>query len=118
MAFAALRVPQGMWRFSGFGDVQRIAVACGQAGLTSAVAVLMLQLNQVPRAVLALHPVVALMGLALIRLAYRMVYEHARERITGGKTEIKRAIVRARGRGRAAAAGRHPPSGLDRAGLA
>ena len=45
MAFAALRVLQGMWRFSGFGDVQRIAVACGQAGLTSAVAVLMLLLN-------------------------------------------------------------------------
>jgi FlaA1/EpsC-like NDP-sugar epimerase len=93
IAFRAFRVPQGMWRFSGFGEVQRIAIACAVAGLSSAVGVLMLQLTQVPRAVLALHPVVALMGLALIRLGYRMVYEHARSRITGGDAEIRRAIV-------------------------
>ncbi len=93
LAFLALRVPQGMWRFTGFGEVQRIAIACGLAGLASAVGVLMLQLGQVPRAVLALHPFVALMGLSLVRLAYRMVYEHARSRITGGDTEIRRAIV-------------------------
>ena len=62
IAFRALRVPQGMWRFSGFGEIQRIAIACATAGLVSAVGVLMLRLVQVPRAVLALHPVVALMG--------------------------------------------------------
>ncbi len=93
LAFAALRVPQGMWRFTGFGEIQRIAAACGIAGLSSAVGVLMLQLAQVPRAVLALHPFVALMGLALVRLGYRMVYEHARSRITGSDAEIRRAIV-------------------------
>ncbi|MDO9284210.1 MAG: nucleoside-diphosphate sugar epimerase/dehydratase [Aquabacterium sp.] len=93
LAFSALRVPQGMWRFSGFGEVKRLALACLLAGLASAVVVLMLQLRQVPRAVLALHPVVALMGLALVRLAYRMVYEHARAQITGSEVEIRRAIV-------------------------
>ncbi len=93
IAFRALRVPQGMWRFTGFGEIKRIAVACAAAGLASAVAVLMLQLGKVPRAVLALHPVVALMGLALARLGYRMLYEHARERITGSSAEIRRAIV-------------------------
>ncbi len=92
-AFHALKVPQGMWRFSGFGEVKRLALACLLAGLASAVVVLMLQLGQVPRAVLALHPVVALMGLALVRLVYRMVYEHARARITGSDVEIRRAIV-------------------------
>lgn len=92
-AFSAFKVPQGMWRFSGFGEVKRLAAACGIAGLASAVAVLMLQLTQVPRAVLALHPVVALMGLALLRLVYRMVYEHARAQITGSAREIRRAIV-------------------------
>ena len=92
-AFSALKVPQGMWRFSGFGEVKRLALACLLAGLASAVVVLMLQLQQVPRAVLALHPVVALMGLALVRLAYRMVYEHARAQITGSDVEIRRAIV-------------------------
>ncbi|MBC7726687.1 MAG: polysaccharide biosynthesis protein [Microbacteriaceae bacterium] len=93
VAFSALKVPQGMWRFSGFGEVKRLALACLLAGLASAVAVLMLQLREVPRAVLALHPVVALMGLALVRLAYRMVYEHARAQITGSEVEIRRAIV-------------------------
>ena len=93
MAFSALKVPQGMWRFSGFGDVKRLALACLIAGLASAVAVLMLQLTEVPRAVLALHPVVALMGLALVRLVYRMVYEHGRARITGSDVEVRRAIV-------------------------
>jgi len=92
-AFSALKVPQGMWRFSGFGDIKRLAAACGIAGLASAVLVLMMQLSQVPRAVLALHPVVALMGLALVRLVYRMVYEHARAQITGSDREIRRAIV-------------------------
>jgi FlaA1/EpsC-like NDP-sugar epimerase len=92
-AFSALKVPQGMWRFSGFGEIKRLAAACGIAGLASAVLVLMMQLSQVPRAVLALHPVVALMGLALVRLVYRMVYEHARAQITGSDREIRRAIV-------------------------
>lgn len=73
LSFAALRVPQGMWRFTGFGEIQRIAAACGIAGLASAVGVLMLQLAQVPRAVLALHPFVALMGLALVRLDRKSV---------------------------------------------
>jgi len=93
VAFSVLRVPQGMWRFSGFGEVKRLALACLLAGLSCAVVVLMLQLGQVPRAVLALHPVVALMGLALVRLVYRMVYEHGRAQITGSDTEIRRAIV-------------------------
>lgn len=93
VAFRALKVPQGMWRFSGFGEVKRLALACLLAGLASAVAVLMLQLREVPRAVLTLHPVVALMGLALVRLVYRMVYEHARAQITGSDVEIRRAIV-------------------------
>ena len=65
--FAALKVPKGMWRFSGFGEVQRLTFACAIAGLLGAVGVLMAQLVQVPRAVLALHPVVSLMGLAMVR---------------------------------------------------
>ena len=93
LAFKAFKVPRGLWRFSSFGEVKRLALACALAGLASAVAVLMLQLGQVPRAVLALHPVVALMALALARLGYRMAYEHGRARITGGDVEVRRAIV-------------------------
>lgn len=94
VAFVALRVPQSMWRFSGFNEVTRLSWACLAAGLASAAVVMGLGLAKVPRAVLALHPVVALMALVLVRIAYRMLYEHARRQITGSDaTEVRRAIV-------------------------
>jgi FlaA1/EpsC-like NDP-sugar epimerase len=92
-AFALLRVPQSMWRFAGFGEVKRLTLACALAGAVSAAVVLALGLSKVPRAVLALHPVVVLMGVCVVRIAYRMLYEHARARITGGNGEIRRALV-------------------------
>jgi FlaA1/EpsC-like NDP-sugar epimerase len=91
--FVLAGIPRGMWRFSGFGEVKRLTLACALAGLASAVCVLMLQLREVPRAVLALHPIVSLMGLCMVRIAYRMLYEHARSRITGSDAEVRRAIV-------------------------
>ena len=93
VAFAAFRVPQSMWRFAGFGEVKRLTLACALAGSVSAAVVLALGLAKVPRAVLALHPVVTLMGVCVVRIAYRMLYEHARSRITGGAGEIRRALV-------------------------
>jgi len=93
VVFLALRVPKGMWRFSGFGEIQRLTVACGIAGLTGAVVVLMAQLVEVPRAVLALHPVFSLMGLAVVRIGYRMLYEHMRARTSGSTHETRRALV-------------------------
>ncbi len=91
--FVLAGIPRGMWRFSGFGEIRRLTLACLAAGMLSAVVVLMAQLNQVPRAVLALHPFVALIGLCMVRVAYRMLYEHARARITGSDAEVRRAIV-------------------------
>ena len=94
LAFMALTgVPRALWRYFGFDDFKHIGAACLMAGLVGAVAVMMAQLNAVPRAVLALHPVVTLMGLALVRLSYRALYEHARERISGGPADAKRALV-------------------------
>lgn len=92
-ALLVLKVPKGMWRFSGFGEVKRLALACGGAGLVTATAVLMLHLNGIPRAVLALHPVFALMLLAMMRMGYRMLYEHMRSRISGSAQEQRRALV-------------------------
>ncbi len=91
--FVLLRVPQSMWRFAGFGEVKRLTIACVVAGVASGLAVRGLGLDQIPRAVLALHPIVTLMGVCVVRILYRMVYEHARTRITGGDAEIRRAIV-------------------------
>ncbi len=95
-ANVAFKVPQSMWRFSGFGEVKRLTLACALAGSVSAAVVIGLGLVKVPRAVLALHPVVALMGLCVLRIGYRMLYEHARSRITGSDRDgqdIRRAIV-------------------------
>ena len=92
-AFALFRVPQSMWRFSGFGEVKRLTIACALAGVASAAVIMALGLSKVPRAVLALHPVITLMGVCIVRIAYRMLYEHARSRITGGSAEIRRALV-------------------------
>ncbi len=92
-ANAAFKVPQSMWRFSGFGDIKRLAMACALAGAAAAAVVMGLGLTKVPRAVLALHPFVTLMGMALVRLVYRMTYEHARARIAGRSGEARRALV-------------------------
>jgi len=93
LAFVLAKVPQSMWRFSGFGEVKRLTLACLGAGLVSAVGVMGLQLVQVPRAVLALHPIVTLMAVCVVRIGYRMLYEHSRARITGGEAEVRRALV-------------------------
>ncbi len=91
--FALLGVPRGMWRFSGFGEVKRLTIACTLAGALAAVVVLLAGLREVPRAVLALHPVITLMGLASVRIGYRMLYEHMRAQISGSASETRRAIV-------------------------
>ncbi|WP_089417367.1 polysaccharide biosynthesis protein [Vitreoscilla filiformis] len=93
LASAACKVPQSMWRFCGFGEVKRLTLACAVAGLVCAAGVMGLQLYKVPRAVLALHPLVVWVGVCLVRIAYRMLYEHARARITGGQGDIRRAVV-------------------------
>jgi FlaA1/EpsC-like NDP-sugar epimerase len=91
--FAILRVPQSMWRFSGFGEVKRLTWACLGAGMACAAAVMGLQLYGVPRSVLALHPLVTLMSVCMVRIAYRMLYEHSRAQITGGDAEVRRALI-------------------------
>jgi FlaA1/EpsC-like NDP-sugar epimerase len=93
VVFVASGIPRGMWRFSGFAEVKRLTVACAAAGAVCAVVVSMAQLSQVPRAVLALHPVITLMAVFGVRILYRMVYEQARSRITGNDTEVRRAVV-------------------------
>ena len=88
-----LRVPKGMWRFSGFGEVKRLAAACAIAGTVGATVVLMSKLSGIPRAVLAMHPVFSLIALAMMRTGYRMLYEHMRGRISGSSVESHRVLV-------------------------
>jgi FlaA1/EpsC-like NDP-sugar epimerase len=91
--FVALGVPRGMWRFAGFGEVRRLAWACLVAGAIAGLVVWMAGLAKVPRSVLALHPVVTLMGLCTARMLYRMLYEHTRSQLAGDGGEPRRALV-------------------------
>ena len=93
VVLALARVPRGMWRFSGFAEIKRLTLACLGAGVLSAAAVLLLQLREVPRAVLALHPIVTIMGLCMVRILYRMLYEQARAKRHEGTAEARRAVV-------------------------
>jgi hypothetical protein len=82
-----------LWRFFAFDDFRRIVVACVVAGTVSAVAVLMAQLVGVARAVLVLHPVFTIVALALVRMLYRMLWEHAHAMATGEDMERRYVIV-------------------------
>lgn len=92
VVFKALGVPRSLWRFSGFGEVKRLAVGCALAGALGAAVVRLAGWAEVPRAVLGLHPLLTLMGLCAVRVAYRMLYEHLRSRLTG-PAEARRALV-------------------------
>lgn len=85
---------QALWRFFAFEDVRRIIFACMAAGLFSAVWILMAQLVGVARAVLVLHPVFTVLGLVLVRMMLRMVWEHAHA-VAGSlpATQTRQAII-------------------------
>ncbi len=93
ICLALAGVPRGPWRFFGFDDFRRIALACLVAGTLSALTVLMAQLVGVARAVLLLHPFFCILALSLVRMAYRMVWERARSVASGVEGEDRRALV-------------------------
>ncbi len=88
-----LKVPQAAWRYVSLHEVSQLARLCGAAGLLSAVLVLMAQLVEVPRAVLALHPVFAFMALMMARVSWRMLHEKARARRSSRSGEDHRALI-------------------------
>ncbi|WP_290869830.1 nucleoside-diphosphate sugar epimerase/dehydratase [Aquabacterium sp.] len=89
----ALGVPRATWRYTSFHEITRLAWVCLGAGLASAVIVLMAQLVEVPRAVLALHPVLTLVILSLARMLVRMLSESSRARRASGQPGGQRALV-------------------------
>lgn len=93
LMLALAGVPRGLWRYFGFDDFRRIAIACGVAGAASALVILMAQLSAVPRAVLVLHPFFTAFVLCMLRMSYRVLWEYAREQASGPAVEERRAIV-------------------------
>lgn len=104
------------WRYFGFDDFKRLALACLFAGLVCAVGVLMAQLVGVARAVLMLHPLFSLLALSLIRMGYRMVWEQARLR-TQGEVAHRAVVLGAGEASRRLLAGIHRRDGWTVLGL-
>jgi len=91
--FVLAQVPRAMWRFTGFGELRRVMLACFGAGAASYAAVVGLGLVEVPRAVLALHPMFTLLGVCGTRVLYRALYEHVRAERSEADVQVRRALV-------------------------
>ncbi|MBC7699178.1 nucleoside-diphosphate sugar epimerase/dehydratase [Aquabacterium sp.] len=89
----ALGVPRAAWRYTSFNEITRLGWVCLGGGLASAVVVLMAQLVEIPRAVLALHPFMVLVTWSLARMLVRMLSEQSRARREGANVTGRRAIV-------------------------
>ena len=89
----ALGVPRAAWRYTSFNEITRLGWVCLGGGLARAVVVLMAQLVEIPRAVLALHPFMVLVTWSLARMLVRMLSEQSRARRQGGDATGRRAIV-------------------------
>lgn len=90
--FKLVGQPRSLWRFSGLGDVKHLTLACAVAGIVAALVVRSAGWHGIPRAVLALHPVLSLMGLCATRVIYRMLYEHVHAK-SSSPTDHRRALV-------------------------
>jgi lipopolysaccharide/colanic/teichoic acid biosynthesis glycosyltransferase len=93
LSIQAFGVRGAMWRYFGFDDFRRMALACLCAGLLSATGVLMAELVGVSRAVLVLHPLFTLLALALSRMAFRVLWEYAHGRAAGDDGARRYVIV-------------------------
>ena len=88
VVFCFMQVQRSLWRFVGFGDVQRLLLACALAATLAAGLVAgLLGVAGVPRSVLALHPAVTVLGVCAMRVAYRMLVEHMMARAQGPRVE-------------------------------
>lgn len=73
----AARVGRQVWRFTGMVELRQLSGAVAIGGLLTAVAVLMLRLENFPRSVLLIHPLVTLVLLGAVRAGWRMLVERS-----------------------------------------
>jgi FlaA1/EpsC-like NDP-sugar epimerase len=92
LAWAGLyRMP---WRFFGFAELSRIVGVVGVVGVVSGVAVVSAELSKVARSVLVLHPVFVILALCLMRMAVRVVWEHAQRQVAVSRPDsVRRALL-------------------------
>lgn len=72
LVFYAFGLYRGLWRFASVSDLKRILLACGVAGLATPAALVMAQqLQQVPRSVFLLDPLLLVILMGGVRFTYR-----------------------------------------------
>ena len=85
--FLALGVYRGMWRYVSVRDLQRIVLAVSVAAMGVGACVFMFRLEDVPRSVLILQPLLLVMAMGGTRFAYRAWREHQLYGRVGGEGE-------------------------------
>ena len=76
VVFISLGVYRGMWRYVSVRDLQRIVLAVSVAAMGVGACVFMFRLEDVPRSVLILQPLLLVMAMGGMRFAYRAWREH------------------------------------------
>ncbi|MES2413234.1 MAG: nucleoside-diphosphate sugar epimerase/dehydratase [Pseudomonadota bacterium] len=70
-----------VWRYTGIPDLRRLVIVCVIGSVLTVALVLMFRFPFFPRAVLLIHPVLALMFLGAARIGARMFFEEKRSKI-------------------------------------
>ena len=70
-----------VWRYTGIPELRRLVLACITGSLLTVAVVLMFRVPFFPRAVLLIHPILALMFLGAARVGWRMLFEEKRSTI-------------------------------------
>jgi FlaA1/EpsC-like NDP-sugar epimerase len=71
----AAHVNRQVWRFTGMAELRQLMAGVAFGAVLTAAAVLMLRLENFPRSVLLIHPLVALVALGAVRAGWRTLVE-------------------------------------------
>ena len=80
---AGLGVYRQVWRYVGLPELRRMVLAVFAGAVLTAVVVLMLRVDNFPRSVLLLHPLIVLTLLAAVRAVRRTMFEYQSRDLAG-----------------------------------
>ncbi len=84
LSLVFFRVHRQVWRFMGIHELRQLALAVGAGGVLTAIVVLMLRIENFPRSVLVLQPMLVLVLAGGLRAAWRTYHERTHHN-TGGR---------------------------------
>jgi len=84
LSLVFFRVHRQVWRFMGIHELRQLALAVGAGGVVCAIVVLMLRIENFPRSVLLLQPMLVLVLSGGLRASWRTYHERTHHN-TGGR---------------------------------